>query len=155
MENTRVWRIHPHGSSKLGVASVGKGDVIANAVYSPDYHYRFLIHGMFDVDEDGVPSNSERDVIVQRVGEWGGTVVDTSADEQVRVSGDVDFLVVGQHPPLPPPLPMNASPEQYGEYERARAARETYDRLVEEAKEAQIPVLNWNRFRVLTGSTSR
>lgn len=154
-EHQSLVRVHPHSSSKLGTASVGKGDVIANAAYSRDYRYRFLIHGIFDTDDDGVPSSAERDVIAQRVGEWGGTVVDTPADEQVRVSGDIDFLVVGQHPPLPPPLPMNASPEQYGEYERARAARETYDRLVEEAKEAQIPVLNWNRFQVLTGSTPR
>ena len=30
-----------------------RGDVVANAVYDPNYRFKFLVHGKFDIDADG------------------------------------------------------------------------------------------------------
>ncbi len=129
---------------------VVKGNVIANAVYDPKYRFRFLAHGKFDVNGDGRPTEAGADFVRSRIIEWGGEVVD--GDE---LTGDLDFLVLGEQPPIPPPLPQNADVEKFNAYIALRAARDRYDTLFRQAREAQIPVLNWTRFQVLTGQTDR
>jgi hypothetical protein len=71
------------------------------------------------------------------------------------LTGDVDFLVIGVVPPMPAPLPPDASEAQTLAALELRKAREDYDRLFQQAVNAKIPVLNWNRFQVLTGGGSR
>jgi hypothetical protein len=126
---------------------VVKDDVIANAVFNPDYQFKFLVHGKFDVDGDGRPSDSEAQYLRSRILEWGGEIIDGDT-----LVGDLDFLVLGMQPPMPPPLPQDATDAQLQASIEARNARETYDRLFKEAIDARIPVLNWNRFQVLTGT---
>ncbi len=125
---------------------VVKDDVIANAVFNPNYKYKFLVHGKFDVDGDGRPSESEAAYLKSRIVDWGGIVID--GDE---LTGDLDFLVLGMQPPMPSPLPPDATEAQIQANLEARTARETYDRLFKQATDARIPVLNANRFEVLTG----
>jgi hypothetical protein len=125
-------------------------DVIANAVYSPDYRYKFLVHGKFDVDADGTVSDSEADYIRGKISEWGGEVVSSES-----ITGDLDFVVVGSQPPMPVAPSLGASQAQFDAFFRARAARESYDNLISQARDAGIPVLNWNRFRILTGAAER
>jgi len=129
---------------------VVKGNVIANAVYDPKYRFRFLVHGKFDVNSDGRPIAAGADFVRSRIIEWGGEVVDGE-----ELTGDLDFLVLGDQPPIPPPLPQNADVDRFNAYIALRAARDRYDTLFRQAREAQIPVLNWTRFQVLTGETSR
>lgn len=129
---------------------VVKEDVIANAVYSPDYRYKFLVHGKFDVDADGSVSDSETDYIRGKITEWGGEVVKGDA-----ITGDLDFVVVGAQPPMPVAPALGASQAQFDAFFRARGAREAYDNLIAQARDAGIPVLNWNRFRILTGAAER
>ena len=125
-------------------------DVIANAVYSPDYRYKFLVHGKFDVDSDGAVSDTEADYIRGKISEWGGEVVTSES-----ITGDLDFVVVGSQPPMPVAPSLGASQAQFDAFFRARAARESYDNLISQARDAGIPVLNWNRFRILTGAAER
>lgn len=125
-------------------------DVIANAVYDPNYEFKFLVHGKFDVDNDGRPSESEADYLRQVIIDWGGTVV--TGEE---IPGNLDFLVLGEEPPMPGLLPANANEDQIARWVASRRSHETYRRLFRQATEAQIPVLNANRFFILTGSTSR
>jgi len=129
---------------------VVRDDVLANAVFDPDYRYRFLVHGKFDVDGDGKPSDSEADYLKSRIVEWGGEVSEGSS-----LTGDIDFLVIGVLPPMPAPLPPDASEAQTLAALELRNARDSYDRLFQQAVDAKIPVLNWNRFQVLTGGGSR
>lgn len=129
---------------------VVKGDVLVNAVYQPGMKYKLLVFGKFDVDGDGRPTSEEAEFIRSRVREWGGEVV-----EGETLTGDLDFVVLGQQPPMPAGLPVDVSDAQMRAYVEARAARETYDKLFNDAVEAQIPVLNWNRFQVLTGQGIR
>jgi len=129
---------------------VVRGNVIANAVYDPTYRFRFLVHGRFDVNDDGRPTEAGAEFVRSRIIEWGGEVV--QGDE---LTGDLDFLILGAQPPLPAPLSGAADAEAFDQYIQRRAARERYDELFRQAREAQIPVLNWNRFQVLTGMTDR
>lgn len=129
---------------------VVKDDVLVNAVYQPGYKYRFLVHGKFDVDGDNRATTDESEFVRSRIREWGGEVVDGS-----QLTGDMDFLVLGSQPPMPLPLATDATDAQYRAFVEAREAREVYDKLFHDAVEARIPVLNWNRFQILTGQTAR
>ena len=129
---------------------VVRGDVIANSVYDPKYQFKFLVHGKFDVDGDGKPTDTEAEYLRSLVLEWGGTIV--TGEE---IPGDLDFLVLGVEPPNPPPPPANAPEALVTDYIHKRQAHETYMNLYKSAREAQIPVLNANRFFILTGHTDR
>jgi hypothetical protein len=125
-------------------------DVIANAVYDPNYVFKFMVHGKFDVDGDGRPSEAEAEYLRSLIVNWGGSVV--AAD---MLPGDLDFLVLGMEPPLPPELRPNATEFQIDDWVRKRRAYERYHELFRQASEAQIPVLNANRFFILIGYTER
>jgi len=127
---------------------VVKNDLLANAVYSPTHRYRFLVHGKFNVDGDKFASTDETQLIVQRIKDWGGTV--SSED---RVTGDLDFVVIGEVPEEPNPLSPTASDQEVDGYQRAKAAKDQYEKILNDATRARIPVLNWNRFQSLTGMT--
>lgn len=129
---------------------VVRDDVIANAVYDPDYQFKFLVHGKFDVDNDKRPSEAEAEYLRSLVIDWGGVVV--TGEE---LPGDLDFLVLGVEPPRGNILPSNPTEVQINEYIRRRRALEKYNELFNQAREAQIPVLNANRFFVLIGHTDR
>lgn len=129
---------------------VVRDDVIANAVYDPNYVFKFLVHGKFDVDNDGRPSEAEAEYLRSLIIKWGGTVVIGD-----QLPGDLDFLVLGLEPPMPLPPPSDATQPQLEDWLRKRRAHEMYQELFRQAREAQIPVLNANRFFILIGYTNR
>ncbi len=133
-----------------GSRPIVKDDVAANAVFNPDYKFKFLVHGKFDVNGDGKPTTGEADYIGSRIREWGGEVIASDT-----LTGDLDFLVLGVQPPFPAPLPSDATEAQTLSYTDQRNARESYDRFFQTASDAQIPVLNWARFEALTGTVNR
>lgn len=158
----------PRGKASLQVSQVGqttskckitrsvpgrpvvRGDVVANAVYDPNYVFKFLVHGKFDVDGDRKPSQTEAEYLRSLIIDWGGAVVTGET-----LPGDLDFLVLGMEPPRPPPLPADATQYQIDDWVRKRRAHERYHELFRQASEAQIPVLNTNRFFILIGYTDR
>lgn len=125
-----------------------RDNVITNAVYDPNYRFKFLVHGKFDVNSDGKATSEEAQYVRDRITRWGGEVVDGD-----RVPGDLDFLVLGQEPTIPVPPAVNASTIQYQDYQRMREIADTYRRLLESARQSEIPVLNENRLHILTGRT--
>jgi hypothetical protein len=125
---------------------VVRNDVIANAVYDPEYRFKFMVHGLFDLDGDGRATESERQYIEQLILDWGGEVVTGDT-----IPGDLDFLVMGIPPRDMPPPPPGASEAQIRDYIEQRERRDRYMRLFNQAREAQIPVLNHNRFLILIG----
>ncbi len=131
-------------------ATVAKGNVLANAVYSPNYQYKFLVHGKFDVDSDGKVTDSESDYIRAKIREWGGVVVDGS-----DITPDIDFIVLGSVPVRPQIRSIGADDAAYAAQLEASRAYDSYQALVAAASAAQVPVLNWNRFQILTGSAER
>jgi hypothetical protein len=123
---------------------VGRGDVIANAVYDPHKVYTFLVFGNFDANHDGVATAQEANDIKALIEGWGGKVTDT-------LSGNVDFLVLGEKPIVPPPPGGGAPAPVLDEYIRVRKITQQYDDLFRKATETSIPVLNENRLYTLIG----
>jgi len=134
-----------------GASPPVKDDVLVNAIYSPDYTYRFFLYGEFDTDADGRTSAEEKAFVIQRIRDWGGTV--TEGDD---LPGDVDFVLVGVEPSEPRgSLSDDASIEEIEAVSQARERRMKYLGLVDKATDARIPILNWNRLRTLTGDAER
>ncbi len=129
---------------------VVRSDVVANAVYDPNYVFKFLVHGKFDVDGDGTPTEEEAEYIRSEILRWNGQVV--SGDD---LPGDLDFLVLGIEPPRPLSPRPGATDLELEAWVQRRQAFEKYTELFRRASEAQIPVLNANRFFILTGYTER
>ncbi|MDP7029359.1 MAG: hypothetical protein QF733_03970 [Phycisphaerales bacterium] len=124
------------------------GNVLANAVYDPDYTFKFLVHGKFDVDHDGLPSEEEAEYLRERIRNWGGDIV-----KGEELPGDLDFLVLGAEPLAPIKPSTQASTQVMNEYRRLRTMVDQYQTLLEQARQAKIPVLNQNRLEILTGRT--
>lgn len=120
------------------------GDVIANPVYDPNKVYKFVVFGDFDVNRDGVVTPGERTDLVAIIESWGGRVVGD-------LTGDVDFLVLGERPALPP-RPDNTAPvEVMLRWIELDRGVQRYNRLLEQAGATGIPVLNENRLYTLLG----
>lgn len=126
---------------------VVKGDVVANPVYDPRKVYKMVVYGNFDVNNDGIATPDEAESIRVMVESWGGKVLD--ADK--GLSGDTDFLVLGERPVLPPPPGSGAPFEVVQNYIRLDQMVKRYDELYEKARSTSLPVLNENRLYTLLG----
>ncbi|MDX2115559.1 MAG: hypothetical protein SFZ24_08055 [Planctomycetota bacterium] len=120
------------------------GDVVANAVYDPRKRYTFAIYGNFDTDRDGIATPLEAQDIRGLIENWNGAV---SED----ITGDTDFLVLGEKPILPPQPRPSDPVELIQRYLQLRQQVTKYDELFERATAAGIPILNQNRLYTLTG----
>lgn len=121
-----------------------RGDVLANAVYDPNKEYAFVLYGTFDYNRDGRATTQELDGWRAKINSWGGRVLDD-------LTGEVDFLVLGDRPVLPPEPASTAPVEVVDEWLRLQRAARRYDELFKKATETSIPVLNENRLRTLIG----
>jgi hypothetical protein len=141
-DNTATARI----TGELRGNPVVKGDVVANALFDPNKVYRFVVFGAFDVNRDGIATENEREDLVALIRAWGGTVVND-------LSGDVDFLVLGQRPITPPRPSVDAPLEVVQQFAFAQRQAERYDSLFRQAGATSIPVLSENRLYTLIGKT--
>jgi hypothetical protein len=145
-ENTSTARVIPENSRFAPrPRPIVKDDVIANVIFSPEYRYKFLVHGKFDVDNDGKATAAEAEYVRGRIKSWGGDVIDGDA-----LRGDLDFIVMGTMPLEPIALSTDAGEGEYTAHFEQKKAFDTYKTLFNEAQTARIPVLNWNRLQVLT-----
>lgn len=124
---------------------VVRGDVVANAVYDPNKTYKFLVYGNFDADGDGRATFEEQAEVRARIEAWGGKVL-------TELTGDTDFLVLGERPVLPPEPAGNAPIEVINQFISLRRQALRYDELFTQAQSTSIPVLNQNRLYTLTGA---
>jgi len=122
-----------------------RGDVIANAVYDPNKTYKFVVDGLFDTNGDGVATFYEREELEALIERWGGKLVDT-------IDGDVDFVVLGERPVIPPPPGIGAPVAVIQEYNRLKLENQRYDELIDGAEATSIPLLNSNRLQTLIGA---
>ncbi|MCH2152253.1 MAG: hypothetical protein MK089_02830 [Phycisphaerales bacterium] len=125
---------------------VVSNDVIVNPFYDPNYTFKFLVHGNFDIDADGRATSAEREYIERQIQSWGGTVI--SGNE---ITGDLDFLVLGVEPSNPQNPSANATQLEMQQILDQRMTHQQYNDLFNAAKKADIPVLNANRLYILTG----
>jgi hypothetical protein len=132
-------------NSETKGSPVVKGDVAANAVYDPAKTYKFVVFGNFDTNGDGVATPLERSDVVAMIEGWGGK---TTSD----LAGDVDFLVLGEKPILPP-KPSDGSPfEVVQQYLAMQQEVGKYDEFYKSAQSTSVPILNQNRFMTLIGA---
>ncbi len=122
-----------------------RGDVIANAVYDPNKTYKFVIDGLFDTNGNGVATFFEREELEALIERWGGKIVDD-------IDGDVDFVVLGERPVLPPEPGFAAPVAVIKEYNRLQHEIERYNNLMDGAEATSIPLLNSNRLQTLIGA---
>ncbi len=146
VEVTRV----EQGSSRVRIIRINRGvpliegDQLVNPVYDPNKTYRFTVFGNFDTNNDGLATAREAEQIRGFIRDWGGEIQDD-------ITGDTDFLVLGQ----PPILPADPGPDDPIEvierYLSLKRVAQKYDELFEAAQKTSIPVLNRNRLFTLTG----
>lgn len=120
------------------------GDVVANPVYDPNKIYRFVVFGNFDFNRDGRSTPREAEDIRAMIQSWGGEIRD-------ELTGDVDFVVLGDPPVLPPQPPTTAPIEVLQQYVRLSEARQRYALLQTRAESTSVPILNQNRLYTLLG----
>jgi hypothetical protein len=155
---------YPRGKATLEVVNVGdasstcritsevrgnpvvKGDVIANPVFDPNKSYKFVVFGNFDANRDGASTSLERQDVSAMIEAWGGKTVDD-------LTGDVDFLILGERPILPARPPSDAPLEVVQEFIRRQRDVERYDDLSKRATATSIPILTENRLYTLVGRT--
>ena len=125
-------------------------DLISNVAYDRDMEFKFVVHGEFDLNYDGLTSITDRERVESLIKEWGGVVTD-------ELALDTDFLVVGLAPPLPKQLTAEheRDPILLAEALRIRQAWDDYQKIGGKAQDFSVPVLNQNRFLVLIGYFNR
>ena len=126
------------------------GDKAVNLVFDADRTFRFHVYGDFDIDGKGEGDPREKRRVEAMVSQWGGEVAG-------ELGFDVDYLVLGTPPELPRELVGQEVSDRLKieEFNEARQRFEDYQRLVEEARQFDIPVLNQNRFLDLIGYYER
>jgi hypothetical protein len=122
-----------------------QGDVCANLVYDRNTKLKFYVYGKFDMDNNGVATDAEAEVIKNLITKWGGQIVD-------KLSTDADFVVMGKEPQVPSysaeelqqPIPAAKAAE-------AKAALDAYDKVRNEAVGLHLPIMNQTSFLYYTG----
>ena len=102
------------------------------------------MYGNFDTMHSGNASVFGANEVKAWIKDWGGEVSET-------VSGDVDFIVLGERPQLPPQPGGNAAIESINFYLAQQKQAQRYDELLKQATDTAIPMLNENRLRTLLG----
>lgn len=145
-ENSATCRIVRRTKDQQGkFKQILEGDKIANVVYDPTVTYRFFVFGDFDLNNTGLSTKTDRQIVERMIMEWGGKLSDT-------LSYDTDFIVLGTEPREPQEL--SADVVDFTKRAAYAEAKKEYDRYIElrnEARKLAIPVLNQNRFLNLVG----
>jgi hypothetical protein len=125
-----------------GVA-LTEGDLIANLVYDKNTTYNFFVYGNFDLDQNGVATAQDAEVIKRLITQWGGKL---STDINV----DTDFVVLGKEPTIPD-KPPGDDPIAIANYTKALEEADRYASFSVKAREFRTPTLNQNRFLYMIG----
>ena len=125
--------------------TVSQGDLCVNIAYDRNIKPTFYVYGKFDMDQNGVATDAEAEVVKNLITRWGGQVVD-------KIGIDTDFVVFGKEPTLPVYTPEELNqPLPRQKFEEAKAALDAYNKARDEAVGLHIPVMNQNRFLYYTG----
>jgi len=130
--------------SQPGTA-ISEGDLCQNLIYDPNTKSNFLVYGNFDLDQNGVPTPQDAEVIKRLITQWGGKVAND-------INVDTDFVVLGVEPKVPTYSQEDLKdPINRKKYDDALAAVEAFNNVKAKAVELHIPVLNQNRFLYYIG----
>lgn len=125
--------------------TVSQGDLCVNVVYDRNIKPVFFVYGKFDMDQNGVATEGEAEVIKNLITRWGGRISD-------KINIDTDFVVFGKEPSIPLFTAEElTNPIQKAKADEAKAAADAYNKVRDEAVSLHIPVMNQNRFLYYTG----
>ncbi len=139
-ETTSICRV----LTELRGNPVVRGDVVVNPLYDPNKQYKFFVFGNFAPEGTEANSLIARDALIAQIRAWGGQVV--QGDD---LPGDLDFLVLGSRPVLPPEPGSGAPIEVRMMWVNARNNLRKYDELYNKATATSVPILNYNRLKTL------
>jgi len=111
------------------------------------------VYGDFDLDNNGQASAQDAAVIKRLVSQWGGTLVPIANPEKPAdsISVDVDFIVMGLEPVVPPKDETVTDPIIIAQIQKATEDQKRYLDVRERAAQLGIPIMNQNRFLYYTG----
>jgi hypothetical protein len=125
--------------------TVSQGDLCVNVVYDRNIKPVFFVYGKFDMDQNGVATEGEAEVVKNLITRWGGRISD-------KINIDTDFVVFGKEPSIPLFTAEElTNPIQKAKADEAKAAADAYNKVRDEAVSLHIPVMNQNRFLYYTG----
>jgi hypothetical protein len=125
--------------------TVSQGDLCVNVVYDRNIKPVFFVYGKFDMDQNGVATEGEAEVVKNLITRWGGRLSD-------KINIDTDFVVFGKEPTIPLFTAEElTNPIQKAKADEAKAAADAYNKVRDEAVGLHIPVMNQNRFLYYTG----
>ena len=121
------------------VASIAKGDPIANLAFDKSRTYSFVVEGVFDLHGTGKPTLAGTAAVKTLIRNYGGKVSD-----EVTVSSD--YVVLGNEMPKPVEPGPDSPPQVRKAYEDNLNIWQQYNSIKNRAIELKIPILNANRF---------
>jgi len=125
-------------------APVVVGDDVANIAFHPVRKNVFVVQGLFDLHGTGtatrIGADQVRDVIIKA----GGIVAD-------EVGYQTDYVVLGEEPIKPSRPEEDAPTTAQQAYQKQLRRYKEYQNIKEQAAALRIPILNTNRFILLTG----
>ncbi len=164
------------GTSEARVVSteprqnVGEGDKVVNVVFSPNTTYLFQVYGRFNVEGSNDPAVDDYNKIVSLIRQMGGDVMprieeqmqaqrdklesdEARAQVQPDLSHEVYYLVLGEEPEYPSPLPTDqvVDPEDLKKYNTKLERYNAFQALKRQAQAMKIPILDQTRLLYLTG----
>jgi len=121
------------------VASIAKGDLIANLAFDASRTYIFVVEGVFDLHGTGKATLAGTEAVKALIANYGGKVSD-------EVTVNTDYVVLGNEMPKPVEPGPDAPPQVRQAYEDNLKIWQRYNDVRRRAIELKIPVLNANRF---------
>lgn len=122
-------------------------DIVANLIWSRDKVNRFVVAGDFDIDFDMVNDYQADKKVTALIENWGGMV-------ESKVSVNTNFVVVG-NPPLVKKRPtydeLSVDPLAMEKYEASLRKLANYREALEQARDLNIPILNYETFLYFIG----
>ncbi len=120
------------------------GDEVANIAYHPVRKNVFVVKGLFDLQGTGNPTKDGADMVMDVITKAGGIISD-------EVGYQTDYVVLGEEPIKPSKPDEDAPPAILRAYQKQLRISDEYKKIKEQASALRIPVLNTNRFILLTG----
>lgn len=122
-----------------------ENDVAVNLAFERGRKPKFVVRGSFDLNYDGVIDDRSVERVEGMIREWGGQVVD-------ELDETTDYLVVGVAPFVPRVAPgQSLTPIAQVQFERQKAARESFGKMIEQASALGVPVVTQSQLLFLMG----
>ena len=121
------------------VATIVKGDLIANLAYDKSRTYTFVVEGVFDLHGTGRATLAGAAAVKTLIRNYGGKIAD-------EVIVNTDYVVLGEEMPKPVEPGADAPPQVRKAYEDNLTIWKRYNDVKSKAIGLRIPVLNSNRF---------